>query len=146
MATRNDPAMDRVRGWDVKTVPQSFHIDIQAVDAIPPELRSEKRWIVCAWVWKAGKWTKPPINPVTGETIDQTDPANWLMFDEARKASLNRGDGIGVALGSKDDRLGVVGIDLDKCIDPMTGLVNSDEWKLSGISITYARGLPAAQD
>src|SRR5438128_2080321 len=103
--------------------PAPAHIDEADVEAIPPKLRDAKRWIVWAWVWKPpegkskGKWDKPPIDPKSGKPIDETDPANWMTFDQARRAARRHGDGIGIALGSGDSRLGVVGADLDGCID-----------------------------
>jgi hypothetical protein len=93
------------------------------VAAVPPELRDAKRWVVWRWTWKPpegknkGKWDKPPIDAATGLDIDATDPANWMAFDEARRVARNHGDGIGIALGPKDNRLGIVGVDLDDCID-----------------------------
>lgn len=99
--------------------PPAAHIDDAALAAIPPALRDARQWVVWQWRWKAekSKWDKPPIDPTTGEEIDQTDPVNWHTLDEARRMARNRGDGVGIALGPKDNRLGVVGIDLDHCVD-----------------------------
>lgn len=99
--------------------PPAAHVDDDGVDAIPPKLRQCERFVVWKWTWKddKGKWDKPPIDPKTGREIDQTDPANWMKFEQARRAARKRGDGIGIALGSQDNRLGIVGVDLDDCID-----------------------------
>lgn len=99
--------------------PRSAHIIEQDVDAIPPKLIRAKRWVVWQWIWRPDKqkYDKPPIDPETYREIDQTDPKNWRTFQGARRAALKHGDGIGIALGPKDDRVGIVGIDLDQCID-----------------------------
>lgn len=104
--------------------PPAAHIDDDGVEAIPPKIRQANRFVVWRWVWKdrEQKWDKPPIDPETGHEIDQTDPANWMPFGKARRAARKHGDGIGIALGSKDNRLGVVGIDLDDCIDDQGNL------------------------
>ena len=102
--------------------PQSAHIPDEAVELIPLEVRQAKRWVAWKWKWKPptrtsqGKWDKPPIDPRNGLAIDETDQANWMTFDEARVAAREHGDGTGIALGPKDNRAGVVGIDLDHCI------------------------------
>jgi primase-polymerase (primpol)-like protein len=103
--------------------PPSAHIDEAGIAAIPPKLIEAIRWVVWTWKWVIddkgnGKWDKPPIDPKSGAEIDQTDPKNWMTFHQARRAARKHGDGIGLALGPKDNRLGVVGIDLDHCIDP----------------------------
>lgn len=99
--------------------PPSAHIDDIAALAIPPQLREAKRWVVWAWVWNEEKerWDKPPIDPNSGHAINQTDPANWMELNEARSTALQKGAGIGIALGPKENRLGVVGVDLDHCVD-----------------------------
>src|SRR5579885_1695365 len=113
------PARIRPRKPTLPPRPPSAHIDDVDTCVVPPELLDVKRWVVWKWTWKPekGKWDKPPIDPKTGAEIDQTDPANWTTFHNARRLARKHGDGIGLALGPKDDRLGVVGIDLDKCID-----------------------------
>src|SRR5208337_2202904 len=101
--------------------PPSAHIDDQAAENIPSELRDIPRWV--AWRWELRpdskgelKWTKPPINPLDGHATDATDKRAWMTFDEAVKLSRECGDGIGLALGNEGKEQ-LVGIDLDKCID-----------------------------
>ncbi len=103
--------------------PPSAFVEGPAAELIPADLRAQKRFVGWKWKYKpaegkkAAKWDKPPIDPRTGHEIDATDPANWLGFDEARQLAIRHGDGIGIALGSKDNRLGIVGVDIDACID-----------------------------
>jgi hypothetical protein len=91
--------------------------------AIPAELRALIRWVLWKWVKKPKKWDKPPIGP-TGQPIDQTNPENWLSFEEARRLAREHGHGEneqeggpGIALGGPENPLGLVGVDLDGCID-----------------------------
>jgi hypothetical protein len=116
------------------TKPPSAHIDDDSVEVIPLELRAAKCWIVWRWIWKPDlknpKWDKPPIDPATGVQVDATDKSNHLDFDEARQVARLHGDGVGIALGSKADRFGVVGIDLDRCIDPSNGRIDPDALKI----------------
>jgi P4 family phage/plasmid primase-like protien len=86
-------------------------------------LGNTNRFVLWKWKWKppegrkAGKWDKPPISPHTEQEIDATDPSNWLTFGDACRLCNARTDGIGFALGPKDNRLGIVAVDIDGCID-----------------------------
>ncbi len=84
---------------------------------IPLALRKLDRWVAWRWEWRDDKWTKPPIDPLTGRLTNATDPNAWMSFDEARELARRHGDGIGIALGPEADRCGIVGVDYDKCID-----------------------------
>jgi len=97
--------------------PPSAFIEGPAADAIPIELRQAAVWLVWAWRLVEDDWTKPPINPKTGDLIDATDSTNWMAFDDAQRLAHQHGDGIGIALGPEKQRLGIAGVDLDKCID-----------------------------
>ncbi|RDZ43741.1 hypothetical protein C5B86_11960 [Haloferax sp. Atlit-19N] len=61
---------------------------------------------------------------MTGGYASATDPATWTTFDEARAyAADGSADGVGYVFTDDDP---YVGIDLDKCRDPETGV--TDEW------------------
>jgi primase-polymerase (primpol)-like protein len=101
--------------------PAPAHIPDDAVETVPAELRDREIWLPWQWRWKQpkgrskGKWDKPPVGPA-GHDIDATDPANWHPFDDARHYARERGDGVGIALGKPDNRVGIVGVDFDDCI------------------------------
>jgi hypothetical protein len=106
--------------------PPSAHIPDEAVAVVPPEMVEADCWVAWEWKWKQkadsvgeGKWDKPPIDPRTGIEIDQTDPANWMAFEEARRAAREGGhaDGTGFAMGAPESPFGITCIDLDHCID-----------------------------
>ena len=80
------------------------------VDAVPEELKRERRWIL----WKyskpvRGKRTKPPC-----VGFKTNDPTTWLSFEDAvqRAESYPKVAGIGFVLGD-----GFVGFDADECLD-----------------------------
>ena len=108
--------------------PKPAHIRDGDVENIPPAIREKRAWIGWQWEWKEetdkrkSKWDKPPVDPATRRHIDKTDERHWMSFDKARAAALAVGlDGVGISLGPPGNRVGVVGIDLDKCIDDRGG-------------------------
>jgi hypothetical protein len=121
---RSAPSMNgHTKGEDNRPPkPPSAHIE--DIEIIPLWMRELKAWVCWQWRWKPvkgkskAKWDKPPIDPATGHEVNAIDPINWMTFDDARQAALDAGlDGIGIALGSKDERTGIVAVDLDNCID-----------------------------
>ena len=63
---------------------------------------------------------KPPFNPRTGQKAESDDPATWGSFDEACRALADgHYDGIGIQLPAP-----FVGVELDGCRDPETGLID----------------------
>jgi len=97
--------------------PPSAHVDDQAAENIPLEMRVLPCWVAWRWERRDGKWTKPPIDPLTGNSLDATGPDSWMTFDKARELARRHGDGIGLALGEKGSRSGFVPPDIDHCID-----------------------------
>ncbi len=72
----------------------------------PADLRGQRRWVAWRSVTRRTKPTKKPLQRIH-------KPAEWLRVSEARDW-VDRGDadGVGFVLGE-----GIVGIDLDGCID-----------------------------
>src|SRR5262245_21352928 len=81
--------------------PPSAHPDDYEAEAVPAELRETPQWVAWRWVFRDGKWTKPPINPLDGKPSDATNPDTWMEFEKARDLGRECGDGIGYALGPK---------------------------------------------
>lgn len=93
------------------------------VDPIPVDLRVHPQWVVWRYTWKprAAKWDKPPYRARGGAAASHSDPATWAPFDVALGAYRAGGwDGIGFVV-TRDDRF--TGIDLDKCRDPESGVI-----------------------
>jgi putative DNA primase/helicase len=106
---------------------------------IPPELTTRRQWVL--WrgmdridhVTGAVKLNKIPINADTLTNADSTDPATWTTFAacvaalplaleewETEDPATYRGGGIGYVFTEDDP---YVGIDLDGCVDPLTGCI-----------------------
>ena len=73
---------------------------------------------------QAGKPTKVPYSPLTGEKASSTNPDTWAAYAEAVKVSKEQGyGGIGFVFTPEDD---LCGVDLDGCLNPETGEI--DGW------------------
>jgi hypothetical protein len=99
------------------TPPKALSVD---PDRIPPELKERLRWFCWNWVYRPGKageegkWTKPPINPRTGQFAKPNDPATAGTFDRAYQWMCTKHlPGVGVLLTADDP---YVVIDLDDVI------------------------------
>jgi primase-polymerase (primpol)-like protein len=51
--------------------------------AIPAELRDRPQWVGWRYMLRAGKWTKVPVNPLTGGRAKSNDPFTWETFTDA---------------------------------------------------------------
>ena len=91
-------------------------------DNIPTELLSEHRWVVADIEDRHGKTTKVPYCPSNpARRADTTDPSTWSDFETARQlVERGRFPMLGFVLGN-----GFVGVDLDKCRNPETGVIES---------------------
>lgn len=85
-------------------------------DKIPEELRKLDRWVCWRIEDRGGKPTKVPINPLTGGRAMSNNPATWGTFYDA----IERQDVKGIGFMFNGD--GIVGVDLDNCIDPEKGM------------------------
>ncbi len=78
-------------------------------------LSGRRQWVAWRYMERAGRRTKPPVNPYTGNDADVTDPTTWGSYEGALARAAQDGlPGVGYVL-SVDD--GLVGVDLDGCID-----------------------------
>lgn len=114
-------------------------------DGIPEELRKLPHWVAFDYTSPrkpGGKHGKVPIEPRTGRKASTTNFATWgtcaQALECAKKSNLG---GIGfVFTGS-----GYVGVDLDNCRDPETGVI--DPWALEIIAQcnTYTEVSPSGK-
>jgi putative DNA primase/helicase len=88
-------------------------------DSIPEELKTLRQWV--AW-----QGPKIPINPISGKNAASNNPETWGTFDHAweyyEQHKTDGCHGIGFMFSPNDP---YTGIDLDKCIDPETGEIES---------------------
>lgn len=87
---------------------------------IPAELKALRRWAPWKAVYneKRGKWDKLPMNPRRPEYgLSTASPEKWATYDEALSA-YTKADGMLQGVGFVMTGVqGLVGIDLDNCID-----------------------------
>lgn len=114
-------------------------IDVIA-ENIPAEIKALNRWVTWDWVWseKSKKWTKPPLQ-LNHKLASSTDAKTWTRFDIAWLIGRGRA-GVGFVLGGD---LGIVGIDLDKCRDPLTGEIRPLQAEIVRDLATYAEVSPS---
>jgi hypothetical protein len=120
---------------------------------IPAELKERNQWVVWKYEWNPrkkrkdgsglkGEWDKPPSSVHTGRHADSTDPATWATFGQALAAYQGGGwDGIGFA-PIPDNGLAV--IDLDKCRDPATGVIEARAAGIVSAMETYTEVSPSS--
>ena len=91
------------------------------IESIPRVLRDRPSWVTWRAERQGGRMVKPPYSPRTGHRASCSNPATWASFEEAL-AALEEGtyDGIGFQLTPP-----FVGIDLDACRDPETGIIGA---------------------
>jgi len=86
-------------------------------------IRDVRQWLCWRTEKRDGKPTKVPYSPLTGEKASSTDSETWADYSEAVKACKEHGyDGIGIVFTPQDD---LCGVDLDSCIDPESGEIES---------------------
>lgn len=98
-------------------------------DALPTLLQAHPRWVVWAIDGSGRKVPRNARKPDRG--VDATKPSNWTDFDTAKTVLQKAGYGLGFALGPVQDGPTFSGIDLDKCRDPQTGII--EPWALAWI-------------
>lgn len=88
---------------------------------IPQDLRDLYQWVCWKSQERNGKFTKVPFSPQTGTLAATSDPRTWSDFNTACHVFEQGGyDGIGFVFTKNDP---YCGIDLDKCRDPDTGII-----------------------
>ncbi len=139
-ATKNVPGQTP----DRPPRPPSAHVDDHHAENIPADMRGMPCWVAWRWEYRDGKWTKPPIDPLTGKSLDATGPDSWMTFDEARELARQHGDGIGLAVGTKDSPSEFVPPDIDHCIDDQ-GIIDPRALELVAKFCTYAEITPSGR-
>jgi hypothetical protein len=82
-------------------------------------MRDLRQWLCWRLEERNGEPTKVPYSPKKQEKAKSTDPETWAGYEEAVKATRERGyDGVGFVFTLEDD---FCGVDLDMCLDPETG-------------------------
>lgn len=109
-------------------------------DSVPNDLKQLPQWVV----WKKetdekGKVKKVPRNPITGYGASSTNPETWNTFETVKGVYETAGtyDGIGFVFNNS----GIVGIDLDHCIDE-TGQMTETAQEIIQVLDSYTEYSP----
>ena len=92
-------------------------------ESIPIGLKKIPRWVLWRLV-EVGegsnrRWSKLPLQS-NGSAASSTNPETWCDFLHAQEAyEAGRYDGVGFVFDGSD---GIVGVDMDDCIDPSVGI------------------------
>lgn len=90
---------------------------------IPQELKKLNRWVCWKKESRKGGPTKVPVNPKTGGRAMSNNPSTWGSFEAALECmKVKNLEGIGFMFNGD----GIVGVDIDKCRDPETGILSSE--------------------
>jgi hypothetical protein len=86
-------------------------------------MRDLRQWLCWRSEERDGKPTKIPYSPLTGQRASSTTPETWAGYQEAVRACKEHGyGGVGFVFTPEDD---LCGVDLDGCLDPETGEIES---------------------
>ncbi len=104
------------------TMPTTENIEIAIYpEVIPQALRNLPQWVIWKTEDRNGKSTKGPFNPKTKTLASTTNPRTWSDFNTACHVFKQGGyDGVGFVFTDTDP---FCGIDLDKCREPDTGII-----------------------
>ncbi len=109
--------------------------------AIPDELRGRPQWVAWRWELRQDRWTKPPIDPHTGEYAAVDRPDTWASFGEARAAqSVHKLPGVGFVLTPGDP---YAVLDYDHCRDAETGAIHLEAQHAIAQLDSYAEVTPS---
>jgi len=115
------------------------------LDLFPGELKGRRSWLAWKYEVRDGKPTKPPYNVLTGTYADTSDPSTWASFEEAFAACQAKPGayaGLGFAFSADG---GLVGIDLDKCRDSLTGEIEPWAMKIIASLNSYTEISPSGR-
>src|SRR5215208_401445 len=92
------------------------------------DIRDLRQWLVWRSEERDGKPTKIPYSPITGQRASSRTPETWTGYEEAVRAWKEVGySGIGFVFTLEDD---LCGVDLDGCLDPVTGEIEPWAWTI----------------
>lgn len=117
--------------------------DLQRITQQAPEcLRRRTQWVCWKYVLRDGKQTKCPVNPLSGQLADSTDPSTWGTFDQAVDACRRLPElaGVGFVFSADDP---YCGIDLDDAIEPGTTQFKSWAQEIVTLVASYTEISPS---
>ena len=111
-------------------------------DAIPDALKAIPQWVLWKLEERNGKATKTPYQ-AHGALAKVNDPTTWTTYAKALAAYQAGGfSGMGIVLTKET---GIVGTDLDKCLNPDTGELESEAARIVSELPTYCEVSPSGR-
>jgi putative DNA primase/helicase len=111
-------------------------------DAIPHALKAIPQWVLWKLEERNGKATKTPYQ-AHGALAKVNDPTTWTTYDKTLAAYQAGGfSGMGIVLTKET---GIVGTDLDKCLNPDTGELESEAARIVSELPTYCEVSPSGR-
>lgn len=101
-------------------------------------MTSKQQWVLWKNVVRNGKPSKVPFT-LTGKPARVNDPITWSTYDECAR-SVNGYEGIGFVFTEGDP---FVGIDLDGCRDPESGVIADWAQKVINLAESYTEVSPS---
>jgi putative DNA primase/helicase len=105
---------------------------------VPSALKSLPNWVCWRLEERGGKKTKIPYN-LNGRMASSTDKTTWHTFDEIKHCAPTPESGAGFCFNGD----GVVGIDLDHCIEPNGDIAPIFRYIVSELKNTYKEISPS---
>ncbi|MFL5661221.1 MAG: hypothetical protein ACJ8BW_07700 [Ktedonobacteraceae bacterium] len=97
--------------FEQQKIPEPLTVNFER---LPKRIQPLHHFVVWRSVQLEDELKKPPFDPKTGKPASVANPQSWGSFAEARRAyEIGRFAGIGIVL---TQALGIVGIDIDHCI------------------------------
>ena len=91
--------------------------------ALPAELTARPQWVAWRSEVRGSKPTKVPYSPRAARSASSTHPRTWGTYAQALACCERQGmAGIGYVFSPEDP---YTGIDLDQCLDPASGIIQS---------------------
>ena len=121
---RKEVTVASATGFSVSSVPRPpaalpFPTELGQLPSAFRALAGRPRFVAWRWVFRGGRWTKPPVDVHTGGDAKVDDPATWATFASAVAYARAHGcAGIGIVLVPATR---LVGVDLDGCYALDTG-------------------------
>lgn len=110
---------------------------------IPDEIKAYSHWICWGVQIRDGKETKVPYSP-HGGLAKADDPSTWGTFEQAQAYFEKNPNLSGLGFVFADDDP-FCGIDLDKCRDPKTEVIETDAQKIVDDFTSYAEISPSGK-
>lgn len=129
-----------------------MNFTLEDLTAIPQELKNSGRWLLWRLEDRQGRERCKVPKTTTGQNASVTDPNTWCELENAieafpnlqperKYADVENNRGIGLVIGTP-----FIGVDLDKCLDPATGVL--EEWAqqiIDSLPETYTEFSPSGK-